>query len=78
MASRARSKSISCGTTLMHFFGALHARLGARLIEILGALGHLRQHRHRLRQHFDETDRHHQEVLLGRPAGTTSRRCAAT
>ena len=78
MASRARSKSISCGTDAHHFLGSLHARFGARLVEILGALGDLREHRHRVRQHFDEADRHHQVMLLGRPAGTTSRRCAAT
>ena len=60
-----------------HFFGALHARFGARLIEILGALGHLRQHRHRVRQHFDEAHRHQQDMLLGCPGGTTSCPAAA-
>ena len=47
-----------------HFLGARHARFGARLVEVFRPLGHLRQHRHRVRQHLDETHRHQQEVLL--------------
>ena len=69
-AIRARSKSISDGDA-HQFLGALQAGLGARDVDLFGALGDLREHRDTVGQHLREAERDRQVMLL-RPAVPTS------